>query len=293
MENKELQKVFEIDVNAQLSDGTTTFTELDQETISKTSDFRKMLEKITNSDDFKIKWDAFDADGSITWLLEKLVNSSLTRRIFSKVFLYYLHNQKRFKLILFSIFILCSLLLSFNLFGYYRQFYLFEIFSLGCVSIVCKFIQLVVIYFYDFKYDLISDLSVILCYFIYLLCLLIRKFYYEKIIFDWIIQIFIFLNTSFVLLFNFLMSYKLFKYLKYILPLLFFTTLLFFSLFYRFKYFLIAYIISMILCTLCNFLLRLFYERRPSFSDILQGGIFLFYVYNFELLVKSEIINTN
>ncbi|RVD90500.1 hypothetical protein TUBRATIS_30680 [Tubulinosema ratisbonensis] len=143
------------------------------------------------------------------------------------------------------------------------------------------------------KFDFIIEPLFTSYYLLVTIAISVIRSYLQLIYFDHISLLIIFACTSLVLFFNFLMSNIFFKYLKYVLPLLFFITLLFFVLFYKFKYYMFVYIICIILCTFCNFLFRVFFFETSKITKIIYAKIITFYVYTSDLVAKSAILNKN
>ncbi|RVD90996.1 hypothetical protein TUBRATIS_25680 [Tubulinosema ratisbonensis] len=265
----------------------------DQNTSPELGDINHEQRQLTIAEKIREKFSNIDPDGSTTWFILKLLQYPTTRRIFSELIFCYNRNPKKFIMFIFSFFTFCTLLHALSLFGYYKQLYGLDLIFISAIPSILNVVGFIIFYFYNFRFSIDVESAISGYYFGALRLILIIRLHLFKMTFDKISFLIIFSCTSFVLLFNFLMSHKLFKYMKYILSLTFFITILFFGVFYEFKYYLIAYLFSMIICTLCNFAFRIFFGRSPRFSEIIYAGITTFYVYNFDLVGKNKIIIKN
>ncbi|RVD91886.1 hypothetical protein TUBRATIS_16400 [Tubulinosema ratisbonensis] len=203
--------ITENDVNLQSTSGATNLEDPEQSPTLQTLDIKQIVDKLTRDERIKEKYSDIDENGSMTWLLLKLLHCPFTKRIFHKILIFYNLNRKLFRLILFSIYICCSFILFMALFGYYRQIYLFDILFIGSLSNICNVIQLIMNYFYKSKYDCWLESSFLICYLLIIEVMLAVRFYYEEIFFDRISFFFIFLCTFLVFIYNFLMSLKYFN----------------------------------------------------------------------------------
>ncbi|RVD91548.1 hypothetical protein TUBRATIS_20000 [Tubulinosema ratisbonensis] len=271
----------------------TGLIEPDEKVFANPLDIIYHVEENAREERIKEEYSKIDPDGSTTWLLIKLFQYPSTKKFLFRILAFYNMNQTKFRLFLFSIFTFCSLLISLSLFGYYEQFHQVEFIFIAVFYNVLHVFRFIIFYFYKFEFDYKIEIIFSVYYFVVTTAILATKLYFKLIVFDCAYFLITFSCTTIVLLFNLLMSDILFKYFKYILPSVFFLSLLFFSVFYKFKYFLFVYIVCMILCTFCNFLFRVFFLRPPRYSDIIYAGIITFYVYTSDLVTEYELINNN
>ncbi|RVD91036.1 hypothetical protein TUBRATIS_25260 [Tubulinosema ratisbonensis] len=145
----------------------------------------------------------------------------------------------------------------------------------------------------NFKYTIWIDIiwSVVIIILMIIINQLNFGFKITKI--DYICEGFFCYCLILVYLFNFLMSKKISIYFKFILPIVFVLSFIFFAIFYRFVYFEIKYIFCMGMISLINYVYVKVYKIYPVCSDMLLITLNAWYLYFVEAQSVIYFLNKN